>query len=153
MLIDAYKHINTLSGLLTKIWGGEWTSNTGIRSIFGVTKNVSKKLISFKISCVFQKIWHHFVYWPNCLDVRIFRLLLCEEEDPTNECPRYDTKQSDGEVPVMMEVWGMRNTHSLSSLPGPLLPRVVEPDRVCMDQVEQRSYAKLNCLKWNTFEI
>ena len=22
-----------------------------------------------------------------------------------NECPRYDTKQSDGEVPVMLELW------------------------------------------------
>ena len=24
-----------------------------------------------------------------------------------NECPVYDTKQSDGEVPVMQELWGM----------------------------------------------
>ena len=24
-----------------------------------------------------------------------------------NECPRYDTKQSDGEVPAMLELWGM----------------------------------------------
>ena len=27
-----------------------------------------------------------------------------------NECPEYDTKQSDGEVPVMLELWGMRST-------------------------------------------
>ena len=26
---------------------------------------------------------------------------------PTNECPVYDTKQSDGEVPVMLELWGI----------------------------------------------
>ena len=25
----------------------------------------------------------------------------------SNECPVYDTKQSDGEVPVMLELWGM----------------------------------------------
>ena len=26
------------------------------------------------------------------------------------ECPRYDIKLYDGQAPVMMEVWGMRNT-------------------------------------------
>ena len=33
-----------------------------------------------------------------------------EGEDSLNECPGYDTKQADGEVPVMLEVWGMRTT-------------------------------------------
>ena len=28
---------------------------------------------------------------------------------PHNECPRYDTKQSNGEIPVMLELWGMRS--------------------------------------------
>ena len=46
-----------------------------------------------------------------------------------NECPGYDTKQSDGEVPAMLELWGMRRTPSLPSLPGPLWPGVVAPDR------------------------
>ena len=41
----------------------------------------------------------------------------------------YDTKQSDGEVPVMLELWGMQSTPSLPSLPDPLWPRVVTPDR------------------------
>ena len=40
-----------------------------------------------------------------------------------NECPGYDTKQSDGEVPAM---W---NTPSLPSLPGSLWPGVVAPDK------------------------
>ena len=40
----------------------------------------------------------------------------------------YDTKQSDGEVPVMLELWGMRSTPSLPSLQGPLWPGVVTPD-------------------------
>ena len=44
-------------------------------------------------------------------------------------CPGYDTKQSDGEVPVMLEVRGMRSTSSLPSLPGPLCPGVVAPDK------------------------
>ena len=60
-----------------------------------------------------------------------------EENDSPNECPRYDTKQSDGEVPVMQGLWGMRSTPSLLSLPGPLWPTVVAPDRVLsMGQIE-----------------
>ena len=50
-------------------------------------------------------------------------------QDPTNQCPWYPTKQSDGEVPVMLEVWGMWSTHSLQLLPGPLWPGVLAPDR------------------------
>ena len=41
----------------------------------------------------------------------------------------YDTKQSDGEVSVMLELWGMRSTPSLPLLPGPLWPGVVAPNR------------------------
>ena len=53
-----------------------------------------------------------------------------EYTDPTpNECPGYDTKQSDGKVPAVLELWGMRSTPSLPSLPGPLWPGVVAPDR------------------------
>ena len=37
-----------------------------------------------------------------------------------NKCPRYDTKQSDGEVPAMLELWVMRSTPLLPSLRGPL---------------------------------
>ena len=48
---------------------------------------------------------------------------------PANECPRYDTKQSDGEVPVMLELWGMRSTPLLQSFPGPLWSGVVARDR------------------------
>ena len=29
---------------------------------------------------------------------------------PNNECPGYDTKQSDGEVPLMLELQGMQST-------------------------------------------
>ena len=47
---------------------------------------------------------------------------------PPNECPGYDTKQSDGEVLAMLELWGMRSTPSLPLLPGPLWPGVVAPD-------------------------
>ena len=54
-----------------------------------------------------------------------------ERLDPsTNECPGYDTKQSDCEVPVMLELWEMKSTPSLPSFPGPLWLEVVAPDRV-----------------------
>ena len=46
-----------------------------------------------------------------------------------NECPGYDTKQSDGEVPLRLELWGMRCTPLLPLLPGPLWPGVVAPDK------------------------
>ena len=46
-----------------------------------------------------------------------------------NEYPGYDTKQSDGEVPVMLGPWGIRSIPSLPLLPGPLWPGVVVPDR------------------------
>ena len=52
--------------------------------------------------------------------------LLQKGKTPPNECPRYDTKQSDGEVPVILVLWGIRNT---LSLPGPIWSRVVAPDR------------------------
>ena len=39
----------------------------------------------------------------------------------------YDTKQSDGEVPVMLDLWGMQSTPSLPSLTDLLWPGVVAP--------------------------
>ena len=61
---------------------------------------------------------------------RIHRLLLSRGvRPPPNECPGYDTKQSDGEVLVMLELWGMRSIPLLPSLPGPLWPGAVAPDK------------------------
>ena len=56
---------------------------------------------------------------------------------PHNECPGYDTKQSDGELPVMSELWGMLSSLSLPSLPDTLWPGVVAPNKVLsMVQIE-----------------
>ena len=60
---------------------------------------------------------------------RIHWLHLCRGVRPPTECPGYDTKQSDGEVPAVLVLWGMRSTPSLPSLPGPLWPGVVAPDK------------------------
>ena len=69
--------------------------------------------------------------------------------------PGYDTKQSDGEVPVIVELWGMRSTLLLPSLSGPLWPGVVAPDRVLfMDQIELNCVLILNnCCEQNCFDI
>ena len=66
-----------------------------------------------------------------------------EELDSPNECPRYDPKQSNGEAPVMLELWGMRSSSLLPSLPGPLWHGVVAPERV----LPLCAYTKLTCLK------
>ena len=64
-----------------------------------------------------------------------------EEYDPPKECHGYDTKQSDSEIPVMLELWGMQSTQLLPLHPGSLWPGVVTLDRVLsMGQIE------LNCL-------
>ena len=55
----------------------------------------------------------------------------------SNEGPRYEIKQSDGEFPLMMELWGMRVNPSLLSPRGPLWDGVVRPEKVLsMGQVE-----------------
>ena len=66
----------------------------------------------------------------SCVINSLPRQLGCRIPPHINECPRYDTRQSDGEVPVMLELWGMRSIASLLLLPGPLWPGVVAPDRV-----------------------
>ena len=48
---------------------------------------------------------------------------------PSNECPGYDTKQSDGEVSAVLKLWRIQSTPSLPLLPGPLWPRMVASDR------------------------
>ena len=41
-------------------------------------------------------------------------------EDTPKKCSGYDTKQSDGKVPVRLELWGMWSTPLLPSVSGPL---------------------------------
>ena len=49
---------------------------------------------------------------------RIYRRHLCRRVRHPQRMSGYDTKQSDGEVSVMLDVWGIRSTPSLPSLPG-----------------------------------
>ena len=83
-------------------------------------------------------------------DCRIHRLHHCREARLPNECRGYDWKQTDGEAPVMSELWGMPGTPLLPSPPGLLWPRVVAPVRVLsMSQIELNSVLMLNTIVWN----
>ena len=81
---------------------------------------------------------------------RIHRLHLCRGVWLPNECPTYDTKQSDGEVHIVLELGRMRSIPLLLSLPGPLWPWVVAPDRVqSMAQIELNCVLMLNWMFLN----
>ena len=82
-------------------------------------------------------------------------LLQRDKPPPLNECHKYDTKLSNGEAPVLLELWRMWSTPSLTLLLGPHYPGVVATVMVIsMDQIElfnhltvlkQMTDIKLNC--------
>ena len=49
---------------------------------------------------------------------------------PHNQCPAYNTKEYDGEVPIMLELGGMQSTPSMPSLPSTFWLGVVASGRV-----------------------
>ena len=62
----------------------------------------------------------------------------------------FDNKQFNGEVPVMLELRGMRITPSLISLPGPLWPGVVAPNWVQNEGLVELNYIlMLNWIVWD----
>ena len=66
---------------------------------------------------------------------------------PSNDGPEFDTKQSDGEVPIMLKLWGIQSTPSLLSLPGPLWHGLVAPERVLsMGQIALNCVLMLSCI-------
>ena len=70
----------------------------------------------------------------------------CNTLSPTT----YDIKQFDGDVPVIVELWGHRINPLLISLQGPLWPGMVAPDRVLsMSQKQLNSVLMLNWIVWN----
>ena len=74
---------------------------------------------------------------------------LQRKKNPFNECPGYETKQSNGAVPVMLELWGMRSTPLLSSLPGTLWPGVVAPDKGPLNGLNRTNgILTLNWIVW-----
>ena len=57
--------------------------------------------------------------------------------DSLNKCPGYDITYSDGEAPVMLELWGMQRTPLL-----PLLPALIF--KLCPNK-----WLMLNWIVWN----
>ena len=69
------------------------------------------------------------IHCPVCWGCRIHRLHNYRRvRIPTSSVLVYDTKQSDGKVPVILKLWGMQSSPLLPSLPGPLWSGVVAPD-------------------------
>ena len=87
-------------------------------------------LICIKSAAISPLKHHHKHACPVGWGCKIYRLHLCRGYDsPPTSFPAYNTKQSDGEVPVMPEFWGMRSTPLLPSLPGSPWPDVVAPGK------------------------
>ena len=64
-------------------------------------------------------------------DGRIYQLHLCRGVEPlAQRVSWYDSKPSDGEFPVMLELWGMQSNPSLPSIPSPHWPGVITADRI-----------------------
>ena len=109
-----------------RLWGDR---DEMMRKVFHL--ELSKKIKTWPYEqIIYEQLRTHPGDCPVSWGCRIHWLPLCRGvRPPPNECPGYDTKQSDGEVPAVLELWGMRSTPSLPSLPGPLWPGVVAPDR------------------------
>ena len=109
-----------------------------------------------KYSYLIQIICTQFYGCPVGWGCRIYRLHLCRgvrlptTTNNNNKCHGYDSKKSDSEVPVMLELWRMRNSPSLQSLLGPLWSGIVAPDKgssYVSNRTKLRTYAKLYCFK------
>ena len=110
-----------------------------------ILKNINVSIISlcgFVDKYIFNVLNFYFPFDWGC---RIHRLHVCGGvRSPPNECPGYETKQSDGEVPVMLELWGM------PSIPGSLWAGVVAPDRaLSMGQIGLNCVLMLDWIVWN----
>ena len=96
----------------------------------GTAKSTIRRVIFFLLLTITRSSHLAEITWSVCISKSQLpsRVTPLQRGNPTNECPCYDTKQSDGEVPAMLELWGIRSTPLLPSLPGPLWPGVVAPD-------------------------
>ena len=78
----------------------------------------------------------HFLWYKGQAVKYTLTASLQKSKVPSNKCPWYNTKSSDGEAPVL-ERWRMLCISPFPLLPGPLLTRVVIPKRVLsLDQIE-----------------
>ena len=64
----------------------------------------------FFIECIHMAQSAGVVEYTDCIFAAV--------KDFSNECPDYDTKQSDSKAPVMVELWRMHIIQRLPSVPG-----------------------------------
>ena len=109
----------------------DWTTRTLVEGVLPNYKDVLPQPTgsAVKLNYEYYLVIIESINCPFSGGSTIHWQLLCRGERPRNECAGYDIKQSDGEAPVMLELWGMWSTPSLPLLSGPLRPRVVAPDR------------------------
>ena len=97
---------------------------------------------------VFQ-FFFPYTYCPVCCGCKIYRLHLCRGVRLTQKCPRYDTKQSEGEASIILEILGMRSMPSLPLLPGSLRLAIVAHDRVIfIGQIKLNWVNTLDLIVW-----
>ena len=135
-----FEELTELS-LLGVFISNEWKFNT-LRLKFTTQNNINWD----------QTNQCNFKIYPDGRNCRIHWLLLCNglRAPPANECLEYHTKQTDGEIPVMLELWGMWNTSLLPLLSGPFCPGVFAPDRVLsIGQIELNCVLMVNWMAWN----
>ena len=144
-------HVNQFKNPFVLYW------NTGyhiaVRKLLSIiTSWIHNWLITFiTITWNYRIFCEILVLGPVGCDCIIHRLHLCGGVRFLNDCLRYDTKQLDGEVPVMLQFWGMWSTPLFPSLLRPLWPGVVAPNRVLsMAQIEKSCVHMLNWIAGNS---
>ena len=85
------------------------------------------KCYNFQLIDVYTQIRFLLLLCPLGWGCRINRRNLCRRVRRLNECLEYNTKQSDGEVTVMLELWGMWNIPSFPLISGPLWSGMAAP--------------------------
>ena len=115
---------------------------------FAETQNCrTEKIYSFLLKFF---ICNHFFTDPVDWGCWYTDCISAEGKHCLNECYGNDTKQSDGEIPVVLELWGIQSIPFLKSPPKPLSAGVVAHDRVlCLGQIQLNRVIMLNWIVWN----
>ena len=101
----------------------------------------SYKHICHIILLYISELQNHNPYELCIWGYRIHRLHLCRGIRSHPQCPGYDTKQSDGEVPALLELWGMWSTPLLPLIQGSLWGGMIASDRaLSMGYIELTAY-------------
>ena len=113
------------------------------RQVYGVKRRMKESHMKLIIILAQSAAWGGAVEYIECFSAEEWHL-------PPQRVSWFNTKQSDGEIPAILKLWGMWSTPSLPLLPGPPWPGVVASDRVLtMGQTEQNCVLMLNWIVWN----